>query len=151
MTTISITVEGAEELLQKATKMPIEIARALNAGGVHVKGKIATYPPRANLTRKQVYGTSFKSDKQRRWFFANGIHQTPYKRTTQLGQSWSVQQPQPFQVIVGSSRDDYGPYVQGADQQSLYHKAQGWKTTDQVANEESGHVTGLVKKAIDNL
>lgn len=150
MSDIIITIEGGEELLQKAAKLPGAIAAGLQAGGVHVKGKIAEYPPRANLSRKSVYGTSFVSDRQRRWFFAIGIHQTPYNRTTQLGQSWSVQTPQPLQVIVGSS-SGYGRYVQDPGMQSLYHKAQGWKNTDDVAKSETEPVKLMIQAAIDKL
>ena len=150
MTTIIITVEGVEALAGKAGRVVPVVSAALLAGGVHVKGKIATYPAQAHLTRKEVYGSSFVSDRQRRWFFAIGINQTPYSRTSQLGQSWAVAQPQPLQVIVGNATP-YGPFVQGAGSQTLYHKRQMWKNTDDIANSEASAVANLVKQALDVL
>ena len=35
-----------------------------------LKGKMQEYPPEKRVTRKQAYGQTFFSDKQRRWFFA---------------------------------------------------------------------------------
>lgn len=130
--------------------MPVAIMGALLAGGVHIMGKVKAYPPQAHLTRKSVYGQSFMSERQRRWFFGIGIHQTPYGRTSQLGQGWTITQPQPLQVIIGNNTP-YGPYVQGAGVQTKYHKAQGWKDTDRVAQEEKPTVEIKVKEAIDKL
>jgi hypothetical protein len=152
MADIFIVIDGVDDLLAKFANLIPIVNTAMLAGGEDVKGAIAQYPQQTHITRKSVYGTSFKTDRQRRWFFAVGIHQTPYQRTGQLGQGWNVQNPQPLTVVVGNQAPHAG-YVQGGAQdnppQSLYHKAQGWKTTDAVAEEKNEAVTQKVARAIE--
>jgi hypothetical protein len=121
----------------------------LLAGAVHVKGKIATYPAQSHMSRKSVYGSSFASDRQRRWFFAVGQYQTPYGRTSNLAHRWAISSDMSgLRQIVGNNTA-YGPYVQDPERQSLYHRAQGWLTTDAVAEQESEAVSKMVLEAIE--
>jgi len=119
------------------------------AGAIHVKGKVAEYPPQAHLTRASVYGQSFVSDKQRRWFFAVGIHQTPYRRTSTLAKNWSINQTNNGWTAIIDNNTPYGHFVQGSEDQSLYHRAQGWKRTDEVAQQERENVIRMVIQAIE--
>jgi len=150
MSAITITIEGIEELQRKANNLLPQINAGLNAGAIYVKGQAAMYPAQTHATRASVYGKTFQSDRQRRWFFAVGIHQTPYGRTSQLGQGWFVNNRDMLSVAVENATE-YGYYVQGAPGQSLYHRAQGWKDTNQVAEESGPVVTNMLKKMIDNL
>ena len=43
----------------------------------------------------------------------------------------------------------YGPYVQDPDKQASWMKAIGWKTTDQIAEQETSNVNKIVAKAIE--
>jgi hypothetical protein len=154
MSDIIITIDGIGDLAAKFAQFIPAVNAALVAGGEDVKGAIAQYPPQTHLTRASVYGKSFFSDRQRKWFFAVGIHQTPYQRTGQLGKGWSVQNPAPLNVVIGNQAKHAG-YVQGgandSPTQTLYHKMQGWQNTDSVALEKGQSVADKVKGAIDSL
>ena len=150
MTQIIITVEGADELMRKSKKFIPAVDAAIYAGGREVMGKAKEYPAVNRPTRASVYGSTFVSDKQRRWFFAAGIHQTPYGRTSKLMHGWTVAKEALFRVIVGNNTP-YGPYVQGANRQTLYHQVVGWKNTDRIAQEGVPLVVSKIKEAIDRL
>ena len=48
-------------------------------------------PYSGGITRKQAYGVSFFSDKQRRWFFANLDNlDIPYNRTHKTSDGWAI-------------------------------------------------------------
>lgn len=146
---VRIVVEGAENIMKKFDEIRPAVSDALLAGAIHVKGKISTYPPQTHPTRKSVYGSSFQSERQRRWFFAVGIYQTPYARTSNLAKRWTIWSSMDgFTQIVGNNTS-YGPYVQGAGAQSLYHKAQGWLTEAEVAEQERDRVVQMVLQAIE--
>ena len=136
------------DAMQRLDRVLPAISNGLLAGAVHVKGKLTRYPQQKHLTRKSVYGSSFKSDRQRRWFFASGIHQTPYRRTRNLANRWSISSSMGGLTQIIGNNTSYGPYVQGPGMQSLYHRAQNWQTTDEVAEQESDKVAKLVLQAI---
>ncbi len=145
---IKIVIEGLEDIIRKFDNARPAISDALLAGAIHVKGKIAIYPPQTHPTRQSVYGSSFQSDRQRRWFFAVGIHQTPYARTSNLANRWTISSSMDGLAQIVGNNTSYGPYVQGAGMQSLYHRAQGWLTEEQVAEQESGKVQAMILRAI---
>jgi hypothetical protein len=86
------------------------------------------YQPYKYVSLQQAYG-GFKSDKQRRYFFAalkDGRIQVPYKRTQTLRRRWQ---------IIGNGRNTiianetpYAQYVMGDNTQSRMHNLIGWKT-----------------------
>ena len=150
--TTSIKIEGLDRALRKVERAGnLDIVKAgLMQAGVHVKGKIAKYPPRTYVAQP------FVSDKQRRFFFAalkDGRIEVPYRRgqspgSEDLGQKWTVKARKGgLQVVVGNNVS-YGPLVQG-NEQAWFMKARNWKTTDKVAQEETGKVNEIVAKAIE--
>lgn len=144
----SIKIEGIGDTVQRLDSVKPAVSSALLAGAIHVKGAIAQYPAQSHPTRKSVYGSSFASDRQRRWFFAVGIHQTPYGRTTNLAKRWAIESSMDGWMQIVGNNTAYGPYVQGYGEQSLYHRAQGWLTIDQVAENETDIVVNMVLLAI---
>ena len=151
--TSNIQIEGLDKAIRKCNAIgSLDIVKAgLKAAGVHVKGKLAQYPPRKYLPQP------FKTDKQRRFFFAalrDGRIEVPYRRgqspgSEDLGQKWTVKDRKGgLQVVVGNNVS-YGPYVQDPASQSGYMKAVGWKDTDQVAQEETAKVNEILAKEID--
>ena len=150
--TSNIQIEGLDAAIRKCEKIgKLDVIKAgLKAGGLHVKGKLAQYPPRKYLPQP------FKTDKSRRFFFAalkDGRIQVPYRRgqspgSEDLGQKWTVKERKGgLQVVVGNNVS-YGPLVQGPEQ-SGYMKAIGWKTTDQIAKEETAAVNKILAAAIE--
>lgn len=141
----AIHIDGMAPLVEKVRTIQDlrRIQAPLKAGGAHIAGRLKTYPPQQRLTRKAVYGESFKSGRQRRYFFwalAHGKIEVPYVRGSSPGsknlkQTWTVTMAGPLTVEVGTSTA-YAPYVQGAGTQSLYHKQVGWETEEQALEAE---------------
>jgi hypothetical protein len=94
------------------------------------------YPERMHLRRRDVYGTPFVSDRQRRWFFAalrDGSLVIPRKRTMTLARSWNAlyqRDARGASVTIGSNANmaPYNIYVQSEENQSLFMAALGWPT-----------------------
>jgi hypothetical protein len=115
-----------------------------------VKGNISKYPSDANAHRPQP----FKTEKSRRYFFwalREGIITVPYRRTMNLQHRWTVKGMKGgLQQIIGNNAA-YGPMVQDPNEQTAYHQKTGWRTTDEVAREETENVLREIKKEVDRL
>lgn len=103
---------------------------------VHLKSKIAKYPPRSSRPQAQYW-----TKKQRQGFFYHlkkGDIEVPYRRGTspnseRLGQRWIIE-GEGFGLTL-HNRAGYASRVQGS-QQTEYHKRTGWKQADTVVREE---------------
>lgn len=148
--TVTITMEGLEKILSRLDMLPT-FRSGVTSGALYVKERIAIYPPRRHGKQPP------KTAKQRAfliWAIRTGRIEVPYRRgqssgSQTLGRRWTVRfDDQGKQGIIGNNVS-YGPYVQG-DQQSLFHKTTGWKTTRQVARDEGPAVRKYVQDAIRN-
>ena len=157
--TTQIVIKGLDELVEKFDNIGSlkGVKAAMKNAGTHLKGEISRYPGRKHITIQQAGG--WKSDKQRRWFFAalrSGEIEVPYRRgqspgSEDLGQRWTVTtRNQGFTVIVGNNAS-YGPFVQAHDSQSRMMKVIGWKTDQQVLDENKHEVVGYLEDAIKKI
>lgn len=146
-----IHVRGLDRLLEKLNKLGrMDYAKkAIKDAGDHVKGKIAEYPPQRHHKMR------WKSEKQRRWFFAalrRGTITVPYRRgqgrSEDLGGSWTVEIKDGGLTAVIGNNVSYGPLVQQEGKQYWMHKATGWKTTSKVLQDETAYVNEQVVKAV---
>jgi hypothetical protein len=154
-----IVIKGMAELLAKLDRLgkPDVAKGAMLQAGAYVAGKMKEYPPTSHLTRKAVYGKSFASTRQRKFFFwamKSGKLQSPYRRgqspgSRNLKQGWTVRALGDGLTVEVGNNAPYGPLVQGAGRQSLYHKASGWQTDQAVVDREAPAVVAYVKDAID--
>lgn len=154
MTTIRI--EGLDKLIGKLDRIgKLDVVKAgIKAGALHIKGKIAKYPPRRRIKIQQIGG--WASDKQRRAFFAklrSGEIQVPYKRgvspgSETLGRKWTIQARDGGLSAVVGNNVSYGPFVQDRDRQSRMHKMIGWKTTQDVADEEGPKIRDIIAREV---
>ena len=149
-------IKGDAELRRKLAKLKdfSNLVPGLEAAAGHVKGKISKYPS-GNQHRPQP----FKTEKSRRFFFwalRNGLIEVPYRRgqspgSEDHGQSWTIKGMKAgLQQLIGSDTS-YGPLLQAPGQQTSYHKETGWKTTDEVAQEEEEKVLDFVKRQVDKI
>jgi hypothetical protein len=154
----SLRIEGLDALLAKLDRLAQLrwAGGALLAGGAHLKTAMQVYPDAARLTRASVYGKTFKSSRQQKFFFwakAKGVIQVPYHRGSSPGsqnlkQAWTVAAyDNGLTVEIGNSVP-YGPLMQKQGRQSLYAKAVGWQTDQQVLDRESPAVVQYLKDAI---
>ena len=147
----TITTNAADLIKQFTTLAQFKHLKArLKSAALYIKGKIAKYPG-GDAHRAQP----FKTDKSRRWFFANlreGNIEVPYRRGTSpgseaLGRKWTTKAKNSgFSYVVGNNVS-YGPLVQGK-RQARYHAQTGWKTVDQVAAEEEQTVKDYILDGI---
>ena len=152
--TDTITIKGLDKLTKKIKNIEglKPVIAALKAGATHIKGKIAEYPPAERAHRPQP----FISDKQRRWFFAalrSGEIEVPYRRTFSpnsetLSKKWTIGERDGGLTQIIGNNVSYGPFVQG-NKQTAFHRVTGWKTTDQVAEEEAKTVNKFVQEHIE--
>jgi len=149
-------ITGDRELRRKLQKLadPTQIVPALKEGAQHIKSKIQKYPD-GNQHRPQP----FKTAKQRRFFFwalRQGIIEVPYRRGQSPGsedhqQSWTVKGMKGgLQQMIGSDTS-YGPLLQDKQRQASYHRQTGWKTTDEIVEEEEEKVLNQIKKRVDEI
>lgn len=153
-----LRIEGMDALLAKiATLQQLRMVEAgLLAGGAHMKTQMQKYPTQRAMTRASIYGSPFKSDKQRRFFFyalAKGMIQVPYRRgqspgSRNLKQGWTVRSFNGGLSVEIGNAAPYGPLVQGQGRQSLYHKAAGWQTDEEVMDREGPAVIEYVRDEI---
>lgn len=154
---MATTITGDAELKRKLSKLKdlSQLYPALFAAGVHVKGKVSIYPPSGpgNMPRTVAgsgrvlpwydrgYGT--------RWIRKDGS-EGGNPTSEDLGPSWTATGDQGTRVIIGNDTS-YGQWVQGAGTQSAAMDKIGWKTTDEVVDEENATVLGLIKKEVDKI
>jgi len=147
---IGIEVEGVEEIRAKLKLLAGSQPRQEMTGEVadYVIEYLQNQPAKKKVTRKQAFGRSFESDKQRRWFFASladGSLVLPYGRTGQLKEGWKKRP-------LGSNCEVYNqvPYakhVQGDGTQSRMMKIIGWRTATMTARELTfGVASGRIKQ-----
>ena len=147
--TVSIDIKGLDKAVAKLVKAGKlkELGGALKAAGLHVQGKINVYPAATeanspgNPTGKW-YERGFGSKWQRKDGSIGGR-----KTSETLGRKWTVDQPDSFSVVIGNNVS-YGPWVQDPEKQTSFHAEHGWKTTAQVAKEETHAVMDFIRKEI---
>jgi hypothetical protein len=150
----TIRIEGIEPLLAKIKSLAElkPVAGAVTAAALHVKGQAAIYPEVKRLTRASVYGSTFKSDKQRRYFFAalrKGEIEVPYRRgespkSETFGRRWTIATSNAGLTAEIGNNASYGPRLMDSGRQSLYAKAVCWRTVEDVLDAETETVTRLI-------
>ena len=144
----AVRIEGMEKLEKKLRKVQDKktVRAALKAAGLHVKGKVAKYPPSSGANAPKGHGGWYERGFGSKYRRLDG-QVTARKTSETLGRKWSVKQTR-NETRVGNNVS-YGPYVQDEGDQASFHKGRGWKTIQTVAKEEAPEVVKFVKKAVD--
>lgn len=134
---IGVSVQGDVELSKRLLRLasPETIGRANRRIAEYIRDQAQKYPPKRSVTRKQAYGSSFQSDKQRRWFFAAlkaGQIRVPYQRTGTLLRGWKIM-PFGSQDFLVINETEYAGYVMGATQSRMMSMI-GWKTLEGIVD-----------------
>lgn len=154
---ISIEIPGLEELAKGLAILGEfqEVKDAIRVAAEGIEDALADYPPRKYVSIQEAGG--WVSEKQRRYVIAairDGRIEFPYRRgqsdpSEDLGQSWTIkEEAHGLGARIGNDTS-YGPYVQDAKEQSSMMAKIGWKTTEEVAEEEEDNVVNDVLGAID--
>jgi hypothetical protein len=149
----TIRIEGLTKLTAALGGLEgIKFAKAgIKAAALHIKGKIAKYPPGSDANIPGPY--------PKRWYirgagqyWARADGSVGRRLTSEdLGQRWTIQELNGgFGAKVGNNVS-YGKFVQDADYQASFHKRRGWKTTQDVAKEEADEVNDLIRKEVEKV
>ena len=147
MTSSNVEIKGLEQLKAKITRLSElrALDRGLHKGALHIKAKIAKYPPESGANKPN--GHWYERGYGPRWKGGTGG-----KRTSEtLGRKWTATQRRGgrnLTWIVGNNVS-YGKWVQDEDYQASFHKKRGWPTTQMVTKLYSDLVTGFVKREVD--
>lgn len=135
----SVTIEGLDELLKR-----LDILRPLKDGmkaaSIYFVKKVKKYPKASGRPQP------FKSDKSRRWFFANlreGKINVPYERTMALRNRWTYSVSENGEQSVIGNNTPYAEYVQGREDQAAYHKGT-WETAEDTLDAEKDNLTEYI-------
>jgi len=125
----SITVEGADELAAKLTRVAqMNRVRAVVAQqGMMLVRYLRQYPTKVYSSNPLIKS----DDRVRRGFFYrlnHGMISVPYKRTRKLANSWVISQGLDGFSVTVSNNMSYADLVQGWDAQVTRHKWSGWIT-----------------------
>lgn len=152
---MTIHIEGIEPLLSKLTTLAQlkQLAKAVKAAAIHVRGKAARYP--AESHRPQP----FKTDKQRRGFFAklrSGEIEVPYRRgispgSETLGRKWTIAGSNAGLTQTIGNNASYAKLVQSDEDQTGYHRATGWQTVTQIVDNERETVIQYIQEEIERI
>ena len=142
----SIEIKGLEELTSKINSLAgmYAIKTGLKSAGMHIKGKIAEYPPSSEANIPDEHGRWYERGWGSKWKGGTGGKQT----SETLGRKWTRKFIMGGLGVLVGNNVSYGDYVQG-ERQVGFHAARGWKTTDQVAEEETDEVVKFLKDHVD--
>lgn len=128
------------------------IRKGLRQGGELIAEELKTYPTQ-KLGRRQPPVSA-----RQRAFLIRAIDEgritVPYRRSGQLGHSWSKKGPfvrgSRMLVEIGSdpSVAPWAIYVQSDEYQTEFHKEGGWKTPGQVLKEKGDKVIALIEDGL---
>lgn len=149
----TVTIRGLNELIAKFDRLPenvqAAVRRGIFAGAVHVMTQAKKYPP----------STFANTPYQRRWY-QRGWGSKWMRRDGSIGgsmtsknlkQQWTVEVRDKNTYVVGNNVS-YGPYVMGGEN-DVHHQTEvmaniGWKTTDQIAEEQSERVMKFIEAQV---
>jgi hypothetical protein len=96
-----------------------------------------------------VYGTPFKSDRQRGWFFASlkdGSLEIPYTRSHNLSDGWEVIGSGEKAILVNES--PYAKYAYGDSTQNMLLAAIGWRKLSKMLKDNKGMIVQKARAAV---
>lgn len=152
----SVRVTGIEELIAKIKRLAgSDVLKPLiKAAALHIEGVIRKYPPTTianspDNPRGMWYQRGYGS----KWHTKDGVRGSATSQ--QLGNQWGIDyQNGGLGAIIGNAVT-YAPYVHDPEEQTSFHGAHGWKTTQTVIDDETPKVQdilgGVLQKEVDRI
>ena len=145
------TIKGMNKLIKKLDTIEKMrgAKRGLKAGALHVKGKIDEYPPSTSAnTPGNPTGRWYERGWGSRYKRLDGVV-TGRKTSETLGRKWTTaERAGGFQQIIGNNAS-YAPFVHDAEEQAKFHGDRGWKTDEQVLDEEGDEVLEFIQREVE--
>ena len=154
---VAIDVQGLDELGAKFDQLPPAVQDQVTEDvSDYLVNVLQLNPPQNYVTRFMAYGTTFFTDRQRRWFFwalNNGAITVPYERTQAQSEGWHKIGQGANVMVVNETPGVI--FTRGDDTQSRHEYLVGWETTIQVIKRRADRImeiaNGAAKKAIRKL
>jgi hypothetical protein len=145
MTTIQI--KGLDKLQIKFDGIEPAIRAGIKASTVHIKGKAAEYP-QATIANDPGQKRWYERGWGSKWHVrGGGWHGRKSSET--LGKKWTVEFTNNGMTARIGNNVSYGKWVQSPEYQARALKRIGWKTTEQIAEDERETVEKFIKSQID--
>jgi sugar/nucleoside kinase (ribokinase family) len=127
---IAIDIRGIPELSKKLERIPPLCIDAICEGVADYMLNVLQLQPTPDhtKTRKQAYGTTFFTDRQRRWFFwalGTGALSLPYKRTQEMRRAWK-KYGKGANVLV-ANETEAAVFTMDDERQARFSRLVGWK------------------------
>ena len=148
----TIRINGMDELMKKINSLEQMdgVKHAMRAAALHVKGKIAEYPPESDANRAGRIPSWYERGWGTKWNLAGG-GTGGIKTSETLSKKWTIGSRNGGLTQIIGNNVSYGPAVQDPNYQSATMKKIGWKTTKQVAEEEASTVVRFIQDEIDKI
>ncbi len=147
MPSVVMTVTGLDDLIRRIERAgKVEVIRAaLKAGAAHIKSIVSVYPPssEANMPNSRRW---YQRGWGVKWMRADGTV-NGYHTSETLGRRWTVRSTN-YTATIGNN-SSYAPYVHDPDDQAYFHAERGWKTTEQVAEDERETIENFIVSEIE--
>jgi len=150
---IGIETEGIPEVREKLKRLGSkEPMRDMNKGvAQYIREELQRAPAPRRVTRKQAFGKTFQSDRQRKWFFASladGSLVVPHRRTGRLRKGWEIMPFGPTNYIVVNDTPG-AKFVQDRPTQSRMMKIIGWKTMQDIIERRRDRIRQIANGVYD--
>jgi len=156
------TIKGMDNLLRKLDRVAAlkGAKRGLKAGAKHIKDKIKKYPPSTQANSPRGFNSFYSLGNRRpnnRWYergygprWARKDGSIGGRKTSEdLINKWGIaERAGGLQQVIGNNAS-YSIYVHSADDQARFHGRRGWKTDEQVLDEEGDEVLKFIQHEID--
>ena len=128
-------LDDVERVKRKLSKLitPQTLGRAVDKVSDYLLNIFKTYPAYKKVTRREAYGRTFFTAKQRRYFFwalNRGVIRVPYRRTQGYRRAWKKVGEGVNTILVNES--PYAIYLQDDERQSRMAQRIGWRTLSQM-------------------
>ena len=151
---IDVNISGMDKIVDKLKKLPAAVGDAATEAGskyllnVLVNKEIPTY---RHVTRAQAYGSTFSSDKQRRFVFAalrDGRIVVPYQRRGKSGgvqSAWEIH-GSGKQVTI-TNGDPAAKWIYSEMQANL-NRMIGWLRVSQIIDKYTKQIVGAFDRGV---
>ena len=145
---MAVQVRGLKEAIKRLEKVggPGALRRPMTRAVAHLHDRIAQYPP-AGAANSPGNGYSWYE----RGFGTRARTGRAWPTSETLGRRWTHEVSADGRRGVVGNNASYGPYVQSAEKQAVFHVQRGWKTDETVAKEEARKVAGYFDDEIRDL
>jgi len=149
--TVTFKLEGLDKLLAKLkTLEDLKFLKAVMlAAGETIKKHIATYPAASEANSPRGPGLSWYQRGQGTHYQKVGGGESIYKTSETLGRSWTTTVKDNGLTVEVGAHAIYAKFVQDREEQTWFHKARGWLTTDDVIEQDGPKITEQLRDAIE--